>query len=53
MKDIEKKDVPDVSGGNSHIGPCVPEPLGYPQWPFVDPDSFPDPDHPAPTDFPV
>jgi hypothetical protein len=40
MKEIEKKDVPDVSGGISPEGGCFPVLPGYPTDPIR---PFPDP----------
>jgi hypothetical protein len=54
MKDIERKDAPDVSGGYSIIGPCLPEFPDYPQWPIVGPgpvpNPLPGPDHSSTTE---
>jgi len=47
MKEIEKKDEPEVSGGYTEGG-CFPTPVGYPTSPIV---PFPDPEPwPGPVD---
>lgn len=40
MKEIEKKDEPEVSGGHTSDGGCFPMPVGFPPGPIV---PFPDP----------
>ena len=34
MKDVTKKDLPEISGGEYHIdGPCIPDPFTLGTWP--------------------
>ncbi len=35
MKEIDKQDEPDVSGGYRPEGGCFPTPVGYPTSPIV------------------
>ncbi len=49
MKEIEKKDEPEVSGGYTEGG-CFPTPVGYPTSPVVplpDPEPWPGPVDPV------